>query len=343
VEAAAREAAVSARTLREWVRGWTEDRLRAKPRGRRLRNLSPEDHRWAIFLMALTGPKLGLRALGRELRVVGGLEGVARGEIIDLQRRYRRVWERLFPVLLHRLSWSMPGAVWAMDHTCTPCRVDGQWKAALTVRDLASGEVLGFVPQDETAEAVNAALDRLLEEHGAPLVLKSDNGSAFTADVTRRHLMDKGVHPLLSPARTPRYNGSVESTQRHLKEAAAHVAALRGRGEAWATDDLEAARMLRNALSFPRGHGGRTAQEVWESRVPISAELRSAFGQSVAEEELKEKNARGLGPGVVPGRRLGDTIRRKAVSRALVAHGILSVRRRLVPLPFNSPKRANIS
>ena len=76
--------------------------------------------------------------------------------------------------------------------------------------------------------------------------------------------------PGVTPPRTPRYNGALESGHRHLKVQADHLARLNGRPGAWTSEDLEIARMLRNALSIPRGQGNRSAAEVW--RDPVADE-----------------------------------------------------------------------
>jgi transposase InsO family protein len=334
---AAEELGVSERTLMHWEREWKDERLRAEARGRKLERLEAEDRRFVIGLLVLLGPEVGLRPLRR------GLNRVARGEIIDLQQRCRRVYEKMNRVVVHRLRWTRPGSVWAVDHTRTPCRIDGVWNAALAVRDLSSGNTLGFIAQDETAEAVIESLGKLIAEHGAPLVLKADNGSAFKAEETRGFLEAQGVQHLLSPPKTPRYNGSVESGHRHLKDKAAHIAWISGLPWDWTREDLEAARVLENALSFPRGHGSRTADEVWRDRVRITAEERDRFRQSVHAEEELEMATRGIEPGTNPGRRILAEVKRTAISRALVAGGFLLVRRRSIPLPFNSKLRAKIS
>jgi transposase InsO family protein len=334
---AARVLTVSGRTLLEWEREWADERLRAEARGRKLERLRPDDRRWVIGLLVLLGPSVGVRPLRR------CLSRVARGEIVDLQARWRRVYAKLNRVLVHRLTWTRAGSVWAVDHTRTPCLVDGDWSAALSVRDLSSGNTLGLIPQDETAAAVNEALGRLISEHGEPLVLKADNGSAFIAEKTQSFLRGHGVHLLLSPPMTARYNGSVESGHRHLKAKAAHVAWLCGRPDDWTREDLEAARVLENALSIPRGHGSRSADDVWRDRVPIGADERDAFSRSVLAEEKLELESRGIGPGEDPGRAQLAEVKRTAISRALVALGYLLVRRRSIPLPFNSKLRAGIS
>src|SRR5687768_10344786 len=107
---------------------------------------------------------------------------MGRRELEDLLARYRRMWRRR-GVLLHELTWRNDGAVWAMDFTEPPAPVDGQHPHILVVRDLGSGKLLLALPVPETtAEVVRDALCALLREHGSPLVIKSDNGGAFTAN-----------------------------------------------------------------------------------------------------------------------------------------------------------------
>jgi transposase InsO family protein/DNA-binding XRE family transcriptional regulator len=336
-EEAALDLGLSRRTLCQWEMRSMKGELCGKPRGRRVRRGSVQERNQVIAQLRDGGPGLGVRPLGVLF------PRMARGEIVDIQGRFRRVWEKRHRVMVSRLTWTRPGAVWSMDHTRLPCLVDGSWKSALTVRDLASGSTLGFVPQDEKAGSVIETLDGLREEHGAPLVIKSDNGSAFIANATRECLAMMEVNLLLSPPRTPRYNGSIEAAHRHLKARAAHVAGLRGRFHTWTWQDLEASRKLGNVLSFPRGHGSRSAEEVWRGREPITEEERARFLQAVRAEELQEKKARGLEPGAVLGPRVMDEIQRTAIVRALVARGFLFVRSREFPLPFNSKLRANIS
>src|SRR5262249_52130608 len=62
-----------------------------------------------------------------------------------------------------------------------------------------------------TAVEVTGALTSLFVQHGPPLVLKSDNGSAFGAGVVQELLAGVGVIPLFSPPYWPRDNGSIEA------------------------------------------------------------------------------------------------------------------------------------
>jgi transposase InsO family protein len=86
------------------------------------------------------------------------------------------------------------------------------------VRDLASGRQLLWQPvKTMTAEVTESALSSLFAEHGRPLVLKSDNGSAFIAETTKVFLKRAGVFCLFSPTGLPSYNGSREAGIGSLK------------------------------------------------------------------------------------------------------------------------------
>ena len=83
------------------------------------------------------------------------------------------------PLEIHRLTWLRVGAVWAMDHTLA---ADGTKRPIMSVRDLASGKQLAWeVVEREDAESTLRILLSAGEKFGLPLVLKSDNGSAFIA------------------------------------------------------------------------------------------------------------------------------------------------------------------
>jgi transposase InsO family protein len=69
-----------------------------------------------------------------------------------------------------------------------------------------------------SAEQVAAKLQDLFTSHGAPLVLKRDNGPALNGQVVDAMLEKHRVIPLNSPAYYPPYNGGMERAQRELKE-----------------------------------------------------------------------------------------------------------------------------
>ncbi len=108
------------------------------------------------------------------------------------------------------LCWRrVAGTVWAVDFTDPPSPVEGQFGKLLLVRDLASGQTLLALPcTDESAETAVAALTSLFLQYGAPLVVKSDNGSAFGSEAFAALLAAHRVIWQPSPPRYPQYDGA---------------------------------------------------------------------------------------------------------------------------------------
>ena len=114
--------------------------------------------------------------------------------------RYRRVWRRRYRPRGFRLTWHLAGAVWAMDFSEAPYLIDGVYKYLFAVRDLASHHQIAWIPvPDQQAETILPILEQLFQEHGPPLVLKSDNGSAFIADLLTGLMAANQVSSLFSP------------------------------------------------------------------------------------------------------------------------------------------------
>ena len=121
--------------------------------------------------------------------------------------------------------------MWAIDHVVPPAPIDGVDHAVLAIRDLASGMQLGWLPvSDQTEPVATAALESLFLEHGPPLVLKSDNGSAFKSEAFQAMLARYGVAWLPSPPRKPWYNGSCEAGNDSLGIRTDHFAGRAGAG-----------------------------------------------------------------------------------------------------------------
>src|SRR5262249_7471090 len=129
---------IAPRTLARWHRAWQLTRLQSLPRGRPCQRSSRAVRNRLLALLGLLGPRAGLptvQALCPEM---------ARREIQDVLRRYRRVWKRQHRVLLRVLHWHRAGAVWATDFAEPPLPVDGCYNRLLAVRDLASGMQLAW-------------------------------------------------------------------------------------------------------------------------------------------------------------------------------------------------------
>jgi transposase InsO family protein len=256
----------------------------------------------------------------------------------DLLVRYRRVWRRRYVQRGFRLSWHQAGSVWAMDHSQALHPIDGIYPYLLAVRDLASGYQLAWHPtRTVTAEETLPILLSLFDEQGVPLVLKSDNGSAFTAEDLRHVIKQQNVVQLFSPPRRPAYNGALERSNGVLKTYTHQHALAEGHPFRWTSDDLEHARQLANTISRPWGHRGPTPEEAWQSREPIGAEQREEFRAALLHHRAQAN--RDLGLDEQQPMSVSDMARRDrlALGRVLEELGYLTKQR--VRRPPKKPKR----
>lgn len=329
---------LSARTLRQWQHDLRANRLCVQPLGRPLLRSSRADRQEVLEVLHELGPATGLPTLR------ACFPTLPPAELADLLRRYRHVWRARYHQEQHVLHWQLPGAVWAIDFAKAPRPIDGTYPFLFAVRDLASGQQLAWLPvRDLTAREAMRGLHPLFIMHGAPLVLKSDNGSHFTADDTRVFLAPWQIEHLFSPPRMPRYNGAIEAGIGSLKTRTERHAAVAGRPVSWTADDVEAARIEANATARPQGDTAPTPDEIWEARRPISDEQRSAFRAAVERRRPEARAALDLpmdGPWTTTDVRSTD---RHAIRRALEEHGFLLYSRRRIPLPFPKRKTAIIT
>jgi hypothetical protein len=216
--------------------------------------------------------------------------------------------------------------VWAADFAEPPAAVEGTFSRLLAVRDLASGCQLLWLPvADESAQTAAAALAALFRQHGAPLVLKTDNGSAFISGEVHELLRPWAVWPLFAPPLTPEYNGACEAGIGSMKTRTHHQAAAAGRPGEWTCDDAEAARQQANETARPWGARGPTPEEVWQGRQPLPAEERAAFAEAVGRREAEARREQGYAPQGLLDRTAQAAVRRVALRRALVDSGLLSI------------------
>ncbi|MBI4917340.1 MAG: transposase family protein [Acidobacteria bacterium] len=195
------------------------------------------------------------------------------------------------------------------------------------------------------AEAVDGgdALRVLFARLGPPLVLKSDNESSLKAEPVAALLEAHGVVPLYSPCYYPEYNGACEAGIGTLKTYAHHEAARNDRPGEWTCDDVEGARRRANELARPRGHAGPSPAEAWASRPALGPAARGGF-----YDRLDLERARLLAAARDEKRREIDDedrvrLERQAIHAALVAVGILVVRRRRISPRFTSRFWARIT
>jgi hypothetical protein len=325
------------RTLRQWQADCRSNRLQVPLWGRPLLRASIHERNQVIDLLDELGPATGLPTL-REC-----FPHMARAELQDILRRYRRLWKKLHVQALHRLRWPIPGRVWAMDFTDAPGPIDGLYPHVLAVRDLASGNQLLWLPVPQMTAAVTIeALTMLFTIHGPPLVLKSDNGSAFIADITQELGTPWRVVPLFSPYYLPRYNGAIEAGIRSLKTRTEMQATRQGHPGLWTWDDAAAAQLDANATARPRGPHGPTPDQLWNDRTTVTAQERDIF-QAVLERRRTEARMEQGEPlkGLLSPKNQ-RSLDRKAIRRALCELGYLLFSRRRIPLAIKKQKVTNI-
>jgi transposase InsO family protein len=309
---------IAPRTLATWMDRPDE----CQPRGRPPVPLDPLLKETVAEALDSHGRSIGLPAL-KQL-----FPSVPRSAL----HRFRDLWPGGHEEQPCRLDWLTPGAVWSADFTQTPSPVDGTFQYVLVVRDLASQCTLLAAPcLAQSAEGVVFHLRQFFSQYDPPLVLKTDNGSPFIAEVTRQLCSLHGVINLLSPPLTPRYNGSIEATAGQLKTRAALIAMQQTCGT-WSSDILEAARLSANALNRPWGPSAPTPDRRWQERPPISAPERADFAALVGRKTIditastqRERRHFGLPEQLTAA--CAATVARTAIRQALVELGLLFIRR----------------
>jgi transposase InsO family protein len=335
---------ISARTLRHWDHGSRCANLEVVPRGRPATRATVGERQAVLDFVHQTDRRVGVPTLHTAFPTLG------RNELADLLRRRRQAVHDRYHDTVHVLHWQQPGRVWAIDFaepsllaaSWSLPPVDGLYPYLLAVRDLASGYQLAWLPiAQATAETTQAALAHLFEMHGAPLVLKMDNGSAFRAEALKDFLREKEVIELYSPPHHPSYNGSIEATIGSLKTRTEQQAAKAGHPGTWCSADLAKALVQANWNQPRRLHGG-TPTQAWDGRSAITGIERVCLDLAVASERLAARRELGLTDTQELDHWQGASVDRLAISRALVGRGYLWFRRSTIPLTINNAKVANI-
>jgi hypothetical protein len=208
---------------------------------------------------------------------------------------------------MRKLCWPVPGAAWAIDGTMLDGPVGLLGRRALIVVELHSKQALAFESvRGERIDDVLRCLQKLVDQHGAPLVLKLDNGPAFVSAALAAWCDSHGITLLHSPVRRPSYNGTCEVSARWGKNRVYLAGRARG-AERLEQQDLD------HAVTF-RGVMNR-----------ISDDLRAHFRAVVAEQLALVKQERGLAAGQELRDDVTRSLKRVAVRRALLLCHILSI------------------
>lgn len=111
-----------------------------------------------------------------------------------------------------------PNHVWTYDLLFDRL-AEGRPFKTLSVLDEFTRECLGIlVATTIHAEDVIAFLDGILHKRSAPVFLRSDNGSEFTAEAVQTWLAKKSVGPAFIPPGQPWKNGFIESFHDKLRD-----------------------------------------------------------------------------------------------------------------------------
>jgi hypothetical protein len=184
---------------------------------------------------------------------------ISRREFQEAVRKQRLEEHRRKAAAMGRIEWRVPGAVWSLDDTGSRRR-----GFVHQVQDLASR--YKFPPPAGDAmphgEEVAENLERLFERHGAPLVVKRDNGGNLNHGAVDALLDRYLVIPLNSPPYWPGYNGGIERAQRELAE---ETRLMRDQGPATDLGHGQRARLSVESLNHRRRPclRGRTSCEVF--------------------------------------------------------------------------------
>lgn len=331
---AAQRLQVKPRTLRFWVQKQACAGQEGAGPGRPPSAATLAQRNQVVAFLKEQGPAVGLPTLRQHF------PDLARAELLDLQGRYREVWCRRQHLTLHVLHWQQPGRVWAMDFaepsvpgaSSSLPPIDGVYPYLLAIRDLASGYTLCWLPvRQATAEVVAQVLRQLFVCYGAPLVLKTDNGSQFRADTLQTLLARAGVTQLFSPPYWPRYNGAIEASIGSLKTRTQQQAAEHGRAGDWTWADAAAARQQANAYRNPKTVRAPTPEETWACHSAASPEERARFLAAVERERILARLEDNLGPEEELDHWCASELDRQALPRVLVGHGYLLFKRRRIP------------
>jgi hypothetical protein len=203
--------------------------------------------------------------------------------------------------------------------------IDGRFEQIFAVRDLASHRQILWLPVDSTnaAEAC-ALLTDLFSHHGPPLVMKSDQGSAFIGQEMTGLLEHWRVFPLLSPKATPQYNGALERANSTHKTYTHQQAVREAHPTYWTSKNLEAARRLANTVARPWGHAGPSADEAWQRRMQVTPAERDLLQAELERQRPQACVDLGIDTSGELTAIQRDRVERRALSAALERLGYLT-------------------
>ncbi|MDA1195945.1 MAG: DDE-type integrase/transposase/recombinase [Planctomycetota bacterium] len=331
--AVARAYGVDERTVRRWEQRVREGKPVYEDPGRPPDEVPRARRQTLIRAMLKLGPHAGVPTLRAQFA------DVPYRFLAKMKRRLTRAITRRRGWYRKRLRWLRAGAVWATDFTKPAAGLWQEQDRLFLVRDLGSSAQLAAVAcRGERGRTARAVLLSLFLLFGAPLALKSDNGSAFRAHQTTELLAAHGVTPLFSPPYWPQYNGACERSGGTFKARVEYRARLRGRPGCWLPEDVDDALRVANTTARPWGATGPTPAEALRGRTPVTQSEREAFQATRARAIKNAVQTFKAETGTMPTCSQHATIDRKATQLALCKHGYLEIRRGRLSTPISTWK-----
>jgi transposase InsO family protein len=248
---------------------------------------------------------------------------VSRRALQSLVAEARAEQNRLQRSSLLSVQWHHPNLAWATDASEYHRDGQGQKLKLVVVQDLNSS--FRFAPMCAltlSGEAIAGYLEDLFEQHGAPLVLKRDNGSIFNSSAVDAVLSHWQVLPLNSPVYYPPYNGGIE---RGIGELKAQLPAHLIVPPAW---DLPRVETLLRALCLEQNNQPRRALDQQSASQRFYTGPRQPFGKrqraNAFESIRSDMNAR-LKQMENPNRRDFHACWRKAMEHWLVCQDLITI------------------
>lgn len=271
---------MSPRTLQNWLQDGAHEPKLGRPR------YAPVLVRRALRAVREAMKKLGgllsWRTVCRELGTSFPVRLVQRLVAHFKRQRERRHQAHLEAQRVH-IEVLAAGAMWSQDATYLAQDEQGNKVWAEHLRDVASAECVHLVVGGELCgEEVVAMLEQVRKERGSlPLVLSTDNGSAYKSAAVSAYLHEQQIVHLKNLPRTPQHNPWIERGQGELKRA---LAIDPGQEPShglprsiWNLAVQAARKALNTLLPRPSREGKTAAQASQELRRQYDAPYRARF------------------------------------------------------------------
>jgi len=265
---------------------------------------------------------------------------ISRRDLAVLAATVRREFLQRHQAELRHLTWHVPGSVWSLDDA-ELARFEDHPLHLHQVQDLASRyKFTPLVGEQVLGETVALHLEQLFERHGAPLVLKRDNGSNLNHQAVDEVLRGYLVVPLNSPPKYPPYNGGMEHAVRELKTPL--VEKIVGHGSMSESQVQVWAEVLAHDLNhrYRPCLEGKVACEVFHQAKP-ALKVYTLRKRKEIFDWINKLTQILMQAWAVRTRRQAETARRLAVETWLQRNGVITVSHNPKVLPIFPEKTAH--